>query len=99
MKIDKLVNITPKLSNFTICRPKNNHQKKMEINKLVSKALKPANKSQVARDNEYFLVTCKCSHVGRDKYMPITFAIKAGSSKEASLKAKNMPRIKKDHND
>jgi len=46
-----------------------------------------------------FAVTCKCGHVGKEKYIPITFYVLANSKKDASRKAKNFPRVKKDHKD
>ena len=32
----------------------------------------------------YYHVTAKCGHVGKDHYIPITFAVKAGSATEAA---------------
>lgn len=54
---------------------------------------------QIIKDNpnRYFAVTCKCGHVGRDHYIPITFAIVASSKKDASEKASQLPRVKKNH--
>lgn len=48
---------------------------------------------------KYYLVTAKCGHVGRDKYMPIVFPVKSKSKKEASDKTRNFPRVKRDHKD
>lgn len=50
-------------------------------------------------EEKYFLVTAKCGHVGRHRYMPITFAIKANTRKEASDIVKNKPRVKRHHKD
>ena len=47
----------------------------------------------------YYKVKCKCGHVGRDKYIPIDFAIIALSGKEAALIARNIPRCKHHHKD
>ena len=32
----------------------------------------------------YYLVSCKCGHVGRDKYIPINFAVIAENGEEAA---------------
>ena len=42
----------------------------------------------------YFTVTAKCGHVGRDCYIPITFAVKANSAKEAASVTRFLPRVK-----
>ena len=47
----------------------------------------------------YFDVTAKCGHVGRGYYIPITFAVKAGSAAEAAALARAIPRVKHDHRD
>ena len=49
--------------------------------------------------NNYFEVKCKCGHVGRDKYIPITFYIVAENGKDAAAKGRAMPRVKHDHKD
>ncbi|MBN3489918.1 leucine-rich repeat domain-containing protein [Acholeplasma equirhinis] len=57
---------------------------------------------KVVRDKHginYYLVTVKCGHVGRDKYMPITFPVMAHDRKQASDIARVFPRVKKDHPD
>ena len=43
---------------------------------------------------KYFKVVMKCGHVGRKRYVPITFAVKARNGKEASEKARLIPRVK-----
>lgn len=43
---------------------------------------------------KYFKVTCKCGHVGRFNYIPISFAVIAENGKEASSKARQIPRVK-----
>lgn len=43
---------------------------------------------------KFFKVTCKCGHVGRQNYIPISFPICALSKKEASEKARYFPRVK-----
>lgn len=47
----------------------------------------------------YYAVTCKCGHVGRNKYIPITFGIIADSKKKAAEIARNLPRCKHHHKD
>lgn len=48
---------------------------------------------------KYYTVTAKCGHVGRDCYIPITFAVKANSAKEAASVTRFMPRVKHHHKD
>ena len=45
----------------------------------------------------YFKVTCRCGHVGRNNYIPIIFPIIASNGKEASSIARNIPRVKHNH--
>ena len=47
----------------------------------------------------YYEVTCKCGHVGKAKYIPVAFGVKANSGKEAAQIARNIPRVKHDHKD
>jgi len=47
----------------------------------------------------YYLVKCKFGHVGRDKYLPLEIPVYANSAKEASLKAKRVKGVKRDHKD
>lgn len=47
----------------------------------------------------YYAVGCKCGHVGKGKFIPIIFGIKATSGEEASLLARDMPRVKHDSQD
>lgn len=47
----------------------------------------------------YFLVLCKCGHVGRRFYMPIWFPVEANDGKEAATIARTIPRVKHDHKD
>lgn len=44
----------------------------------------------------YYLVTCKCGHVGRTKYVDKTFPIKASNRKEAARIARQKGRVKHD---
>lgn len=43
---------------------------------------------------KYYKVTTKCGHVRKRRYIPITFAIKANSGKEAASIARQIPRVK-----
>lgn len=47
----------------------------------------------------YFAVTCKCGHVSRKHYMPITFPVVAKNRKEAANLARQIPRVKHNHKD
>lgn len=49
--------------------------------------------------NNYYLVTVKCGHVGRHRYMPITFAVKAEDGKDAVEIVRTFPRVKRGHKD
>ena len=49
--------------------------------------------------NKYYSVTAKCGHVGKRYYIPIEFAIRAESAKEAARIARDMPRVKHNHKD
>lgn len=46
------------------------------------------------KDKRYFIVTAKCGHVGRNKYIEKNLTIMANSGKEAAIKARNYPRVK-----
>lgn len=50
-------------------------------------------------EDNYYLVTVKCGHVGRHRYMPITFPIKSENAKDAVNIARNIPRVKRNHPD
>lgn len=47
----------------------------------------------------YFIVTAKCGHVGKGRYIPIPFAIRARSAAEAASITRRMPRVKHHHKD
>lgn len=47
----------------------------------------------------FYLVTAKCGHVGRDFYMPIVFPVRAESGREAANLARQFPRVKHNHRD
>jgi transcription initiation factor TFIIIB Brf1 subunit/transcription initiation factor TFIIB len=46
-----------------------------------------------------YVVTAKCGHVGKNKYIPIDFPVKASSMKEAAERIRNRPRVKHHHKD
>ena len=48
---------------------------------------------------KYFAVQTKCGHVGRNYYIPITFAVVAESKKEAARIGRLIPRVKHNHKD
>jgi len=43
---------------------------------------------------KYFKVVAKCGHVGRNQYIPQSFAVMAESGEEAAKKTRNIPRVK-----
>ena len=44
---------------------------------------------------KFFIVEVKCGHVGRNKYIPIKFPVKASNTKEAVKIVKDYKRVKK----
>jgi len=48
---------------------------------------------------KYFIVKCKCGHVGKTMYLPMDFAIYAENAKEAALIARKKRGVKHDHPD
>jgi hypothetical protein len=44
-----------------------------------------------------YAVNAKCGHVGRHRYMPITFPVCAETRKEAAKVVRSFPRVKHDH--
>ncbi|MGI6725903.1 MAG: hypothetical protein ACOX62_06890 [Christensenellales bacterium] len=52
------------------------------------------NSNQVQR---WFLVTAKCGHVGRGRYLPVTFAVIAQNARHAAARARQYPRVKRHH--
>ena len=45
-------------------------------------------------DKKYFIVTAKCGHVGKNRYIEKELTIVATSKKEAANKARHYPRVK-----
>ena len=48
---------------------------------------------------KYYIVTAKCGHVGRNKYILIEFPVIAENGEDAARKARMIPRVKHDHKD
>lgn len=48
---------------------------------------------------KYYFVKCKFGHVGRDKYLPLIVPVIAENPKQASIIAKNIGGVKRDHKD
>lgn len=76
------------------------HEETLPIIPLLSAAqesvLVPEREEQEQQNlqKHYYAVTCKCGHVGRRRYIPITFVILTENGKEASAIARNYPRVK-----
>ena len=47
----------------------------------------------------FYLVTTKCGHVGKNSYIPIIFPVKAETGREAASLARQFPRVKHNHKD
>ncbi|MBR1676236.1 MAG: hypothetical protein IJ706_02885 [Clostridia bacterium] len=47
----------------------------------------------------YYEVIAKCGHVGKRNYVPIKFAVKTESGKEAAAIVRQYPRVKHHHKD
>lgn len=50
-------------------------------------------------EDKYYIVKAKCGHVGRDRYIPIDFPIRAKSKKDAAAIVRRKARVKKNHKD
>ena len=50
-------------------------------------------------NKRYFLVTAMCGHVGKLRYVPVNFAVRAGNASEAAQLTKTFPRVKKHRKD
>jgi hypothetical protein len=48
---------------------------------------------------DYFLVCCKCGHVGRSNFIRIIFPVKALNAREAAVLGRQRPGVKHDHPD
>lgn len=48
---------------------------------------------------KYYIVTTKCGHVGKNKYIVIDFPVLAENGKDAARKAREIPRVKHHHKD
>ena len=70
------------------------------INHSISNDEVEENEIYEINDGKYmYSVLTKCGHVGRDRYMPINFAVVASSKKEAARVAREIPRVKHHHKD
>lgn len=49
--------------------------------------------------NKYYKVVAKCGHVGKNKYVPVAFAVYAESGSAASQLVRTFPRVKKQLSD
>jgi hypothetical protein len=47
----------------------------------------------------YFLVSCKCGHVGRRNFIRLVFPIRAWDAREAAAIGRHRPGVKHDHPD
>jgi hypothetical protein len=48
---------------------------------------------------KFFLVCCKCGHVGRGKFIPLIFPIYAHNAKDAAAVARHLGSVKHNHRD
>ena len=48
---------------------------------------------------KYYIVTTKCGHVGKNKYIVVDFPVLAENGKDAARKAREIPRVKHHHKD
>ena len=48
---------------------------------------------------KYYIVTTKCGHVGKNKYIVIDFPVLAENGKDAARMARDIPRVKHHHKD
>jgi hypothetical protein len=50
-------------------------------------------------EKRYFLVCCKCGHVGRDNFIRMVFPVRASDVHEAAVLGRLRPGVKHDHPD
>jgi len=48
---------------------------------------------------KFYIVTAKCGHVGKSKYILIDFPVIAEDGREAAKIARQIPRVKHHHKD
>ena len=53
----------------------------------------------IQKQTRYFLVCCKCGHVGRANFIRLTFPVRAGDAREAAALGRQRPGVKHDHPD
>jgi hypothetical protein len=51
-------------------------------------------KSDIFEQSRFYLVCCKCGHVGSGCYLPLIFPIRAKTKKEAAAAARQKPGVK-----
>jgi hypothetical protein len=49
--------------------------------------------------NYYFVVEAKCGHVGRDRYIPVCFPVRARNASVAAYHVRKKPGVKHHHSD
>jgi len=53
----------------------------------------------VQKQKRFFLVCCKCGHVGRTNFIRMTFPVRAWEAREAAALGRQRPGVKHDHPD
>jgi len=54
---------------------------------------------QNMKQKRYFLVCCKCGHVGRSNFIRLVFPVKACDARKAAALGRQRPGVKHDHSD
>jgi hypothetical protein len=53
----------------------------------------------IQKKKNYFLVCCKCGHVGRSNFIRLIFPVRALNAREAAMLGRQRPGVKHDHPD
>lgn len=53
----------------------------------------------IQKKKNYFLVCCKCGHVGRSNFIRLIFPVRAWDAREAAVLGRQRPGVKHDHPD
>jgi len=53
----------------------------------------------IQKKKGYFLVCCKCGHVGRSNFIRLVFPVRASDAREAAVLGRQRPGVKHDHPD
>lgn len=53
----------------------------------------------IQKKKNYFLVCCKCGHVGRSNFIRLIFPVRAFDAREAAVLGRQRPGVKHDHPD